>query len=107
MAAIAAVRSGRSVREVSTAIEIPRSTIQARIKNNNYKDPSLGRLLVFSNIEEKQLAARVIKLSKLFYGVSRQEVKKCAFDYAQKNNIKCPFNNEKKVQRDDWLSEKT
>ncbi|KAJ3619091.1 hypothetical protein MTP99_005878 [Tenebrio molitor] len=103
VAAIAAVRSGRAVREVSRTFEIPRSTIQKRMKNNHTEGPSLGRLPVFSKVEEKQLAAHVLKISKLFYGVSRLEIKKCAYDYAEKNNLRCPFNNEKKSAGDDWL----
>ncbi|KAB0804091.1 hypothetical protein PPYR_01061 [Photinus pyralis] len=89
-AAIAAIKTGRSIREVSKTFEIPRSTIQKRMKN--------------SNNEEQELAAHVIKLSKLFYGVSRDEIKKCAYEYAVKNNIKSPFNKEKKVAGNDWLS---
>lgn len=103
VAAVGAVRSGRSLREVSRSFAIPRSTIQKRMKTNNLEGPSLGRSSVFSKVEEVQLAAHVIKLSKLFYGVSRQEIKKCAYDYAEQKHLRCPFNMEKKSAGDEWL----
>lgn len=102
-AALGAIRNGRSIREVSRAFNIPRSTLQKRLKQNSDAGPSLGRKPVFSTVEEKCLAEHVIHLSKLFYGISRQEIKKCAYDYALKNNLTCPFNRESKSAGNDWL----
>lgn len=103
-AAITAVRNGRSIREVSRTFKIPRSSLQKRLKQNSYGGLSLGRTPVFSANTEKQLAGHVIHLSKLFYGISRQEIKKCAYEYAEKNNMSCPFNKDTKTAADDWLS---
>lgn len=102
-AAITAVRNGRSVREVSRAFNIPRSTLQKRLKQDSDAGPSLGRKPVFSIEEENFLAQHVIHLSKLFYGISRQEIKKCAYEYAVKNHLPCPFNKDSKCAGDDWL----
>lgn len=77
--------------EVSKTFKISKSSLQKRLKQNSYFGPSLGRIPVFSANKEKQLAEYVIHLSKLFYGISKQEIKKCAYEYAEKNNMPCPF----------------
>lgn len=103
-AAIAAIKNGRSVRGVSQTFNIPRSTLQKRIKTNDSSAPSLGRSSVFSKQQEKVLADHVVHLSNLYYGITKEEIKKCAYKYAEKNKIKCSFNKQKQCAGDDWLN---
>lgn len=102
-AAITAIQNGRAIREVAKSFGIPRSTIQKRMKTNNTGAPSMGRHSVFDGEQEKTLADHAIYLSKLFYGISRNEIKNCAYHFAERNNMKCPFNSIKKSAGDDWL----
>lgn len=103
-AALEAIHNGRSIREVSRSFGIARSTLQDRLKhNNNASEPSMGRHPVFSKEDEKLLAAQVIKLSKLFYGISPAEIKRCAFAYARQNGIKNPFSQESQSAGKAWL----
>lgn len=102
-AALNSIRNGSSVREASKIFNIPRSTLQKRWKQNSDISPSLGRKAVFSVVEEELLAIHVIHLSKLFYGISRKEIKKCAYAYAEKKGMACPFNKDRETAGDDWL----
>lgn len=102
-AALNAVRTGRSVRDVARRFSIPRSTLQKRLKNNNVSDASMGRTSVFTKDEEEVLEKQVITLSKHFYGISPTEIKKCAFKYAEEKNLQHPFSKDKKTAGRDWL----
>lgn len=103
-AAINAINSGRSVREVARSFNIPRSTLQVRLKRNDTTNASLGRNSVFTKEEEEVLAKQVIKLSKHFYGITPTEIKKCAYKYAEEKKLRHPFSKEKETAGRDWLT---
>jgi hypothetical protein len=44
-----------------------------------------------------------LKLSKLFYGTCREEIKKCVFEYAEKKKIKHFFSKNMQSAGNDWL----
>ncbi|EFA01455.1 hypothetical protein TcasGA2_TC007001 [Tribolium castaneum] len=46
---------------------------------------------VFTKEDEALLTNQVIKLSKVFHGISPTEIKRCAFAYAKENNIQSIF----------------
>lgn len=100
-AALNDIENGRSLRQVSIAFGIPRSTLQDHRRAGNFSKLSLGRKPVFSKDEENELLLQVIKLGQLFYGITPLEIKKCAYAYAHKNNLKHPFTNEAAGR--DWL----
>lgn len=102
-AALNAIHNGKSTREVSRTFGIARSTLQDRLKHgNNASGPSMGRRPVFTK-DEKLLTNQVIKLSKLFYGISPTEIKRCAFDYARENGINNPFSQDSQSAGKAWL----
>lgn len=101
--ALAAIESGRPLRQVARCFGIPRTSLQSRFKNKKIGGPALGRSAIFNKQNEEMLALHVIKLGKLFHGVSRSEIKKCAFEFAEKNNKKHPFNKDSKSAGEDWL----
>jgi hypothetical protein len=51
---------------------------------------------VFTPWAERELAERVVLLSKCFLEITRTEIRKCAYEYAHQNNIKHPFTEENK-----------
>lgn len=102
-AALNAIAKGGSIRQVSLRFSIAKSTLQDRLKNKNTTRAVLGRKAVFSVEQEKELVAEIINLSKIFYGLSSNEIKQCAFTYAEKNNIKNPFVKENKAAGRDWF----
>ncbi|KAB0803072.1 hypothetical protein PPYR_02666 [Photinus pyralis] len=102
-AALKAISDGASVRQVSIRFGIPRSTLQDRMKKGDNSRAVLGRKSVFSVNAEKELVTEIIRLSKIFYGLTSQEIRQCAFNYAEKNNINHPFIRDKKAAGRDWM----
>lgn len=104
-AALTAIHNGRSTREVSQTFGIPRSTLQDRLKRgNDASGPSMGRHSVFTKQDEKVFTDQVIMLSKLYYGISATEIKRCAFAYAKENNIQPnPFSENNQSAGKAWL----
>jgi len=62
----------------------------------------LGRFrTVFNNKQEKQLIGYVQFMVSLFYGLTRNEFKKIAYDFAERNKVPRPFQNG--AAEDVWL----
>ncbi|KAG5875758.1 hypothetical protein JTB14_022467 [Gonioctena quinquepunctata] len=95
------VANNRKIREVFRTFEIPEATLRRKLKIKNKqtesKSQSLGRAPVFSPIQEKEIAHHVITLAKLFFGLMPMELRKIAFKYAEKNNIRNTFDVEKQM----------
>lgn len=62
----------------------------------------MGISPVFSQ-QEKELIDHILLLSRLFYGVTRLQMRKIAYEYAEKNSIKNNFNESAKLAGDGWL----
>lgn len=102
-AALKAIENGRSQREVAKAFNIPRATLQDHIKCGSPSKIPLGRKPIFTTAEEKELTDQVIKLGKLFYGITPLEIQRCAYTYAVKNKLKHPFSPTHEKAGRDWL----
>lgn len=101
--ALEAVRNGTPKRGAARTFGIPRATLQRRLKLDKPLPMRLGRPPVFAPEAERELAERVVLLSKCFLGITRTEIRKCAYEYAHQNNIKHPFTEETKSAGFDWL----
>lgn len=101
--AVNAVKNGLGIRQAAKTYDIPYGTLQDRLRG---KIPTnrkrLGRASILNAEQEKELADYVLKMSKLFYGLSRQQIMKLAFNYVTENNIPHNFNKEKKTCGKDW-----
>lgn len=93
------IAKGAKIRNVAQRFNIPRSTLHDRVKGRRQIASTLGRKPVFSEDAEKELANQIVKLSKLYYGVTLN-----AFDYAKANNIGTPFSQTKEQAGKDWAS---
>lgn len=103
--AIAAVENGEmSQAEAAREYSIPKSTLNDRLKNQNFKKPINGRKPVFSVEMENQLKNHVIAMSNVYFGLTAKGLKKLAFQFAEELKISHPFNKEKQTAGDDWLS---
>ncbi|GLV31395.1 hypothetical protein CBL_10774 [Carabus blaptoides fortunei] len=89
----------------STRYEVPRTTIQYWLNKNPPIRPSLGRFRpVFSPDMEKELGNHIIEVEKLFHGLNPSDVRRIAYEFAERNNISHPFNTSKKIAGKDFLS---
>ncbi|CAH3967110.1 unnamed protein product [Pieris brassicae] len=56
--------------------------------------------------EEAELANLVKKMANIFYGCTANQIRRVAFEYAEKLNVKHNFNQASKMAGRDWLHEK-
>lgn len=69
--AINAVHNGSSIRQSGIKYSIPEATLRRKMKlNMEASESTLGRPPVFSPEQELELANHVLKLAKLFYGMT-------------------------------------
>jgi hypothetical protein len=101
--AIAAIQSGRKIREVGRSYNIPEATLRDKLKTNINTKVKLERKPVFSNEQEAVIKSHVIKLANMFFGITPIELRRLAYQFAEANNIKHRFDKELNMAGHDWL----
>lgn len=102
--AIISARNGTPVKTAALNYSVPRTTLIRHLKQTNIL-PRLGPIdSVFSIQQEEELVAHLLELEKRFYGITKIDVRKLAFDLAEKNSLQHPFNKVTKLAGDAWLS---
>jgi hypothetical protein len=77
------------------------ATLYRHVKSGSAEE-KLGRFrIAFNNKQEKQLAGYVQFMDSLFYGLTRKEFKKLAYDFEERNKVPHPFQNG--AAEDVWL----
>lgn len=90
-----------SMNAVASKYGIPYATLYRHIRKGS-AEKKLGRFKpVFSPEQEKSLLEYIKTFDEMFYGLTREDLKTIAFDFAEKNNIPHPFKNGK--AGDEWL----
>ena len=102
--AVLARSDGMSVKQASIQFDIPRATLTRHIKQLVSGDCSLGRYKpVFSSEMERELSKHIVEMQERFYGLMPSNVRKLAFEFAEKLRIKHPFDCNTKMAGEDWL----
>jgi hypothetical protein len=85
---------------------VPKKTLKRRMEGKNiYATDSkkhFGRPQDLPFELENQLVQHALDLEKMFFGLTREDLKKLAFDIAEVNSIPHRFNNDKKMAGDKW-----
>lgn len=102
--AIQMIKSGSSVKSVSKKFQIPRSTLRDRIKTEIFTKSSLGRKPIFNENQEKLLSDCVLSLAESFYGITLTDLRRVAFDVAEKLGLHHNFNRETKMAGEEWVA---
>lgn len=108
--AIEAVRSGKlGFLKASLEYNVPKTTLLRRVKGKNSELSSsgkrkLGRFrVVFTDEQEDEIVQHVLRLEERFYGMTSIDLRRMAYDLAEKNNINHKFNKITKLAGEDWL----
>ena len=102
-AAIKAVRDDNMPFATATkTFNIPRNTLKRRVLGNNIDAIENKQLLgkyrpVFNEAQEKELVNHLLALEQRFYGVSVNDLRRLAFQLAEKNNLPQRFDKEKEL----------
>ncbi|XP_074030793.1 tigger transposable element-derived protein 6 isoform X2 [Leptinotarsa decemlineata] len=91
------------MRNAAKLMGIPFSSLQKRIKKGSTLGPHLGWFTVCRAETEAELANLVKKMANIFYGCTAKQIRKVAFEYAEKLNLKHNFNQSSKMVGRDWL----
>jgi transposase-like protein len=100
-AAKRAVREGRSVKSVAQQFNITRTTLRDRLKSGKAR---LGRKPLLNAALEKELADHVLLLAKIFFGMTKTELRRLAFEIAERSGIQNNFNKNERLAAMDWLN---
>lgn len=101
--AIEAVKNGAKLRRTASQYGVPVMSLHDHIKKGADFVPRLGNKAVFTVEQEADMRNELLKLSKAFYGLTPAGLRKAAFEFAERNQIKHPFNKEKKEAGKDWF----
>ncbi|CAH2003933.1 unnamed protein product [Acanthoscelides obtectus] len=109
--AIRAVRNGEmGFLKASTVFGVPRSTLKRRVQGKNKHAVENVKILgsrrpIFSPVQEAQLVQHILELENRFYGLTLRDVRKLAFQLAERNNIKHNFNKDTQMAGKAWASD--
>ncbi|CAH2015814.1 unnamed protein product, partial [Acanthoscelides obtectus] len=93
---------GLSFREIGRALGYDESTTRKRIKAGSGVN-SLGRFRkVFTAVQEQQMVNHCKALDLRFYGLTLKSLRFLAYQFAHRNGIPHPFNNETRLAGRDW-----
>lgn len=103
-AAINAVKNdGSSVRAASFQYQIPRKTLERRIKKNNDKKGPMGPPSLFGEENEKKLVTHIKTMQAKGFPLTMDDVRKIAYELAEQLKLKHRFNKESQKAGYDWL----
>lgn len=63
----------------------------------------MGRKPVFTAEQENEIKNQILLLSRSFYGLTPNSLKRAVYEYAERNRINTPFNKDSREAGKDWL----
>ena len=104
-----AVRSGEmGLREAGRHYGIPVTTLKRRLEGGNKiavdTKKQNGRPPVLPSSLEDELAQHILQMEQMFFGFTRKDVRKLAFQLAERNSIPHDFNVSMGMAGKDWLN---
>ena len=104
--ALKAVQEGMSLKKGFKEYGVPRKTIRRHAKKEvgNPGEVYLGRhRIVLSDDVEKELFNLIVYMEKFLYGLCTKDVRKLAYEIAERTGIRHPFSKDAKMAGKEWL----
>lgn len=103
------LRNKLSCKKASITYEVPRTTLQRKLKECNgetiLQPKRLGNFKpVFTTDQEEELASYIKDMESRLFGLSRKEVRQLAYQLAETNQIQNNFDKATKTAGEDWLT---
>lgn len=95
--------SGMSIRSAADNFNIPYSTLRDKVNKSKASAPRFGVNPVFATEQENKMTEHLLKMARMFYGLTKMELRRAAYVYAEKISIPHRFNKEKELAGKDWL----
>ena len=106
--ALVALQGGQSYHRVAKDFDIPRRTLQRHYKGAVLQPGKqhLGRFRAVLNQDfESELVAHILELQQRFYGITPMDLRRLAYQVAEKEKLRHPFNKMKQMAGRKWLKE--
>ncbi|KAL7286615.1 hypothetical protein TKK_0000245 [Trichogramma kaykai] len=107
--AIQKLKDGQSCLGVATSYGIPRSTLQQKFKQY-LDDPTscltlkkVGYKRTFNEEQEEALVRTILQMETKMFGLNGTDVRKLAYQFAEKIGIRHRFNKTKEMAGKDWI----
>lgn len=100
--ALKAIQRGSSQQKAATRFGIPRRTLRNHIQSGKI-DRKLGRGYILSSQQEKDLVARIKRLTEVGYPITPQIMRHQVFKFVENNKIKHNFNCEQELAGRGWF----
>ncbi|KAL3265507.1 hypothetical protein HHI36_009711 [Cryptolaemus montrouzieri] len=91
------------VNEISRRYGIPSRTLRRRYAKKRCEKLTLGKHPTLDFDNEKRLVAHIQKLAKAGFPTTRQDVRRLAFEFAEKLGLENSFNKETRMAGQHWL----
>ncbi|KAL3287968.1 hypothetical protein HHI36_002424 [Cryptolaemus montrouzieri] len=91
------------VNEISRRYGIPSRTLRRRYAKKSCEKLTLGKHPTLDFDNEKRLVAHIQKLAKAGFPTTRQDVRRLAFEFAEKLGLENSFNKETRMAGQHWL----
>lgn len=105
--AIAAYKNGDyGLNECNRVYGIPKATLKRHTDQKNYyvnERKYLGKLPVFSEEMETLLSDNILTFEESFFGLTITDIRKLAYDVAEKHSLPHTFNKDKKMAGKKWF----
>ncbi|KAG5879033.1 hypothetical protein JTB14_003551 [Gonioctena quinquepunctata] len=101
--AIRARQNGESKNSASKLYKIPRRTLNRYMNKNTTLKQLLDRKSVLNEDQERELAARIIRLAQVGYPLTKRMLRKCVFNYCQLNGLSNMFSQKRLLAGRQWL----
>ena len=92
--ALDAISKGSKIKTAARNFNVPESTIRDRLKLGEDYNPPMGRKATFTQEKEKEMCEYISIMAKKFYGITQQQLRKLAYEFATAKNIKNIFSSE-------------
>jgi len=102
--AVQKVKSGKmTLRQAADCYDVPYTTLQRRVTFTKSIIKHCGGQPVIDIATEKKFADHLIYLANQGFGITPKNVRKYAFHFAVRNNLKHNFNTDTKMAGKDWF----
>ena len=104
--ALTSVQEGMTLSKASKIYGVPRKTIRRHAKKEvgTPGEVHLGRhRIILSDDVEKELFDHITYMEKALYGLGTKDVRRLAYEIAERTGISHPFSREKKMAGKEWL----
>lgn len=98
------IADGKSKRQTAEQLGMPESTLRKRLQKETVAQ-SLGRYrCTFTPQMELEFLDYALSLDAMFFGITAKNIRRLAFDFAEKNKIPHQFNKQLQIAGKDWLT---